>query len=74
MDAAEALNDALSAFYALENWEDVMAQNVLENEHYIQGFLTQAYNAWEQGKYYDSGNLAGLTDTYVYKMPEQTLF
>ena len=74
MAAVEAFDETLAAFFALDNWEDVMAQNIQENEHYVQGFLTQAYNAWEQGKYYDSGNLAGLTNTYVYKMPEQTLF
>jgi hypothetical protein len=38
MDGANAMYDALNAFLALDNWEDLMQQNVEDNLHIIQGY------------------------------------
>jgi len=48
-----------------------MDANYQKDKHSIDGFYLQSRNAWfAGGKYYESGNLAGLIDTYIFKMDE----
>ena len=70
MAGVKAMSDAAEAFMAMDDWEDTMKQNYTDNQRYIDGYSQQLFAAWDQGKYYDSGNLGGLIDTYIYKMPE----
>jgi hypothetical protein len=69
MDALDAMEEWSTPFMAQDNWLDVMKINYLSDEHAIEGYWLQAYNAWYDDKYYESGNLGGLIDTYLFKMP-----
>jgi len=50
----------------------MLEDNYLADSHSIDGYLTQAKQAWEAGKYYEAGNLVGLVNTYIWKK-QQTI-
>ena len=71
MAGVKAMSDAADAFMAMDDWEKTFEQNYLDNKLYIDGYSQQMFAAWDQGKYYDAGNLMGLVDTYLFKLPEK---
>ena len=68
MDAWIKMGKLYDDFMAQENWEDLMKQNYLDNKAAVDGFIEQMVAAWDIKKYYESGKLAGLVDTYLYAM------
>lgn len=69
MEAANLSFGITTEFMMQDDWEDIMEANYLEDQHSIDGYMLQAYTAWEAGgKYYEAGNLTGLVSTYLYDM------
>lgn len=61
----------MTNFTDQNGWGDKLETNYLAEKHSIDGFYLQSRNAWlAGGKYYESGNLAGLIDTYLFKEDE----
>ena len=74
MEVVQEAADVSTEFFAQENWEDIIKKNIEDNQEAWDGFGLQAEKAWEDGKYYESGNLSGLLTEIMYRMPEDTIF
>ena len=61
MNAVDTMEDKFEDFTEQNGWESKMDANYEKDKHSIDGFYLQSRNAWfAGGKYYESGNLAGL--------------
>lgn len=56
----------LDNFVAQDNWIDIMSANKDANLIYIQQYTQQMVKAWDNSKFYESGNLLGLINTYLF--------
>ena len=74
MEVVQEAADVSAEFFAQENWEDIIKKNIEDNQEAWDGFGLQSEKAWEDGKYYESGNLSGLLTEIMYRMPEDTIF
>lgn len=66
----EQVDQFYKDFMAQENYEDLIMANMKQYAHEIDGYAAQMIAAWEIGKYYEAGKLAGVVDSYIFKMPE----
>ena len=74
-DAFTTATEFYTKFFAQENWKDIISKNIADNQAAIGGFTAQMVHAWNIGKYYESGKLAGLITQIEFGYePEPTAF
>ena len=66
--AMKVMEDINTKFFAQKDWKDVLERNIKDNEYLMEAYGEMMTKAWDQGKYYESGKIAGLIDILLYKM------
>ena len=65
-DALEKTMKFEQDFLSQPDWQQKIQQNILDHSHDITGFQQQMLDAWDAGKFYQAGQLAGLIDAYMF--------
>ena len=72
-DVADTFNQFQSdksAFFALDDTDSIIEQNIQDNLALIQAWGSQMDPAWDHGLYFNAGQFYGLMTELVFDMPE----